>query len=81
MSKSVGADGLHPGFLRELSFVLDRPLFLIFKDPLTTGMVLANWHRENVVQIFKKGSRSESLPSLHYIQPDFNGLQDLKEMI
>lgn len=39
VNKPPGSDGLHPQVLRELSSVLATPLFLIFKDPILTGMV------------------------------------------
>ncbi|CAJ0936637.1 unnamed protein product [Ranitomeya imitator] len=47
IDKSPGPDGIHPRVLRELSNVIDKPLFLIFRDSIA------------MVPIFKKGSKSE----------------------
>ncbi|CAJ0955931.1 unnamed protein product [Ranitomeya imitator] len=59
IDKSPGPDGIHPRVLRELSNVIDKPLFLIFRDSIATGSVLQDWRIANVVPIFKKGSKSE----------------------
>ncbi|CAJ0928853.1 unnamed protein product [Ranitomeya imitator] len=59
IDKSLGPDGIHPRVLRELSNVIDKPLFLIFSDSIATGSVPQDWRIANVVPIFKKGSKSE----------------------
>ncbi|CAJ0930371.1 unnamed protein product [Ranitomeya imitator] len=59
IDKSPGPDGIHPRVLRELSNVIDKPLFLIFRDSIATGSVPQDWRIANVVPIFKKGSKSE----------------------
>ncbi|CAJ0940923.1 unnamed protein product [Ranitomeya imitator] len=59
IDKSPGPDGIHPRVLRELSNVIDKPLFLIFSDCIATGSVPQDWRIANVVPIFKKGSKSE----------------------
>ncbi|CAJ0964813.1 unnamed protein product [Ranitomeya imitator] len=59
IDKSPGPDGIHPRVLRELSNVIDKPLFLIFRDCIATGSVPQDWRIANVVPIFKKGSKSE----------------------
>ncbi|XP_069618598.1 uncharacterized protein [Ranitomeya imitator] len=59
IDKSPGPDGIHPRVLRELSNVIDKPLFLIFSDSIATGSVPQDWRIANVVPIFKKGSKSE----------------------
>ncbi|CAJ0939154.1 unnamed protein product [Ranitomeya imitator] len=59
IDKSPGPDGIHPRVLRELSNVIDKPLFLIFSDSIVTGSVPQDWRIANVVPIFKKGSKSE----------------------
>ncbi|CAJ0944424.1 unnamed protein product [Ranitomeya imitator] len=59
IDKSPGPDGIHPRVLQELSTVIDRPLFLIFKDSIITGSVPQDWRIANVVPIFKKGTKTE----------------------
>ena len=59
IDKSPGPDGIHPRILRELSNVIARPLFLIFKGSIMTGTVPQNWRIANVVSIFKKGLKTE----------------------
>ncbi|CAJ0919478.1 unnamed protein product [Ranitomeya imitator] len=59
IDKSPGPDGIHPRVLQELSTVIDRPLFLIFKESIITGSVPQDWHIANVVPIFKKGTKTE----------------------
>ena len=61
VDKAPGPDGTHPQILKELSSVISKPLFLIFRDSLMTGMVPLDWRRASVVPIFKKGPKS--LPS------------------
>ena len=58
INKAPGPDGLHPRVLNELSGVISKPLYLIFKDSLLTGLVPMDWHIANVVPIFKKGYMS-----------------------
>ena len=60
IDKSPGPDGVHPRILRELSNVIARPLFLIFADYILTGNVPRDWRIENVVPIFKKGSKNRA---------------------
>ncbi|XP_073516627.1 uncharacterized protein [Phyllobates terribilis] len=59
IDKSPGPDDIHPRVLKELSNVIDRPLYLIFKHSLWTGTVPLDWRQANVVPIFKKGSKSD----------------------
>ena len=54
VDKAPGPDGIHPRILKELSSVISKPLYLIFRDSLMTGIVPLDWHRANVVPIFKK---------------------------
>ncbi|CAJ0946882.1 unnamed protein product [Ranitomeya imitator] len=59
IDKSPGPDGIHPRVLQELSTVIDRPLFLIFKDSIITESVPQDWRIANVVPIFRKGTKTE----------------------
>uniref|UniRef100_A0A803JXN3 Reverse transcriptase domain-containing protein n=1 Tax=Xenopus tropicalis TaxID=8364 RepID=A0A803JXN3_XENTR len=59
VNKGPGPDGIHPRVLNELSAVIAKPLHIIFQDSLRFGMVPRDWRIANVVQLFKKGSRSQ----------------------
>uniref|UniRef100_A0A803JYA6 Reverse transcriptase domain-containing protein n=1 Tax=Xenopus tropicalis TaxID=8364 RepID=A0A803JYA6_XENTR len=59
VNKAPGPDGIHPRVLRELGAELQWPLFLIFSDSLSSGMVPRDWKKANVIPIFKKGVRSQ----------------------
>ncbi|XP_063800263.1 cadherin-related family member 5 [Pseudophryne corroboree] len=56
INKTPGLDGIHQRFLMELHSELERPLYLIFNDSLTTGMVSKDWRTAEVVLILKKGT-------------------------
>uniref|UniRef100_A0A803K3Y4 Reverse transcriptase domain-containing protein n=1 Tax=Xenopus tropicalis TaxID=8364 RepID=A0A803K3Y4_XENTR len=53
------ADGIHPRVLRELGSDLQWPLFLIFSDSFSSGVVPRDWKKANIIPIFKKGVRSQ----------------------
>uniref|UniRef100_A0A803KBH9 Reverse transcriptase domain-containing protein n=1 Tax=Xenopus tropicalis TaxID=8364 RepID=A0A803KBH9_XENTR len=59
VNKAPGPDGIHPRVLRELGAELQWPLFLIFSDSFSSGMVPRDWKKANVIPIFKKGVRSQ----------------------
>uniref|UniRef100_A0A803J7Q1 Reverse transcriptase domain-containing protein n=1 Tax=Xenopus tropicalis TaxID=8364 RepID=A0A803J7Q1_XENTR len=59
VNKAPGPDGIHPWVLRELGAELQWPLFLIFSDSLSSGMVPRHWKKANVIPIFKKEVRSQ----------------------
>ena len=63
VDKTTVPDGIHPQILKELSSVISKPLCLIFRDSLMTGIVPLDLRRANVVPIFKKGTKS--LPSIY----------------
>ncbi|RLC07615.1 MAG: hypothetical protein DRI57_25640, partial [Deltaproteobacteria bacterium] len=55
--KSAGPDGMHPRVLKELSAVLSKPLYVLFKLSLQQGKIPASWKEAYVSPIFKKGSK------------------------
>ena len=59
-SKSQGPDKLHPKVLHELRTVIDRPIYLIFKQSLETGEVPENWKCATITALFKKGNRKSA---------------------
>ena len=58
IDKSAGPDGLHPRILRELSPVLSKPLYLLFRKSLHECKIPSSWKDAHVSPIFKKGSKS-----------------------
>ena len=58
VSKSAGADGLHPRILKELSNEICEPLKIIFETSMKTGKLPSDWKQANITAIFKKGKRN-----------------------
>ena len=54
VSKSAGADGMHPRILRELSDVLAAPLKKQVDKTLKEGKIPQSWKRAEVKPMFKK---------------------------
>ncbi|KAK3104107.1 hypothetical protein FSP39_024463 [Pinctada imbricata] len=57
VSKSPGSDQLHPKVLNGLNSVTDRPLYLIYKKSLETGVVPQSWKCAIITALFKKGDK------------------------
>ena len=57
VNKSVGPDGIHPKFLKELSNELYRPLTMLFNNSLVCGELPKEWKQGKISAIYKKGSR------------------------
>ena len=60
VNKSVGPDGIHPRFLKELSGQLCIPLAILFNLSLHTGLLPSDWTEGKISAIFKKGSRRQA---------------------
>jgi hypothetical protein len=50
-TKSPGPDRAHPKILFELSSVIDKPLYLIFKKSFETGIVPDSWKHYSRMEI------------------------------
>ncbi|KAK4810780.1 hypothetical protein QYF61_008752 [Mycteria americana] len=57
--KSMGPDEIHPRVLKELAYVLTKPLSIIYQQSWLTGEVPADWRLTNVTPIFKKGQKED----------------------
>ncbi|KFO78170.1 hypothetical protein N303_10567, partial [Cuculus canorus] len=57
--KSMGHDEMHPRDLRELAYVVSKPLSMIFKKSWQSGEVPGDWKKGNVVPNFKKGRKDD----------------------
>ena len=56
--KVCGPDGIHLNILNDCAETLAKPLFLIFKESLSSCVVPLDWKLANIYPIYKKGSRS-----------------------
>ncbi|KFU99348.1 hypothetical protein N340_11791, partial [Tauraco erythrolophus] len=57
--KSMGPDGIHPRVLRELAYVIAKPLSIIFGQSWLTGEVPLDWRLADVAPIYKKGRKED----------------------
>ena len=60
-NSSMGEDGIHPRFLKQLAEQLSVPLCILFNSSLQTGILPDLWLSSLVVPIFKKNSRYDPL--------------------
>ena len=59
ISKSPGPDNLHPRVLKELASVLAKPLSIVYRTSLDSGIVPMAWKTARITQIFKKGDKRD----------------------
>lgn len=57
-NRGPGPDNIHPLFLKNCSFILARPLHLIFNESLNQGLFPSFWKTCFVVPIHKAGDKS-----------------------
>ena len=60
-NKSPGVDGLSPKILKETIEHIGKPLAHVFNMSLQEGIVPLEWKEENIIPLFKKGSRNKSV--------------------
>lgn len=60
VDKAPGPDGISPLILSQASYVLARPICIIFKRSLQSGEVPDEWRQAVVTPIYKKGCRSDA---------------------
>ena len=59
-NKCPGLDGLHPKMLFELRNIISKPLSIIYRTSLKTGVVPTDWREAGVSPLFKKGKKCET---------------------
>ncbi len=59
-SKTPGNDGIHPHVLQKCAASMAKPLSLIFKKSLESGLVPSSWREANITHLFKKGSKLDA---------------------
>ena len=59
-NKSPGVDGIPPRLLTETVEQISIPLATVFNLSLKEGVVPFEWKEENIIPLFKKGSRNKS---------------------
>ena len=57
-SKSAGADGIHPRFIKETAETLTTPVFILFNKSLSEGSLPDIFKKANVTPIHKSGDKS-----------------------
>ena len=57
-SKSAGADGIHPRFIKETAETLTIPVFILFNKSLSEGSLPDIFKKANVTPIHKSGDKS-----------------------
>ena len=60
-NKSPGVDGISPKILKETVEQISTPLAHVFNMSLHEGSVPLEWKEANIIPLFKKGSRNESV--------------------
>ncbi|XP_069163489.1 uncharacterized protein [Procambarus clarkii] len=74
VTKAIGPDGMSPWILKEGAEALCLTHSMVYNKSLKTGELPEIWKRANVVPIYKKGDREETLnykasvPNLHTMQ-------------
>ena len=58
-NKSSGCDRVHPHVLKSCAKALAIPLYLIFINSLTNGVIPEEWTKANITPVHKKGNKSE----------------------
>ena len=59
INKGPGPDGIPPSVLKSCSFVLSRPLHIIFNKSLASGIFPDFWKVSYLIPIFKSGNRAD----------------------
>ena len=59
-NKSPGVDGISPKLLKETVEQISTPHAHVFNMTLQEGIVPLAWKEENIIPLFKKGSRNKS---------------------
>ena len=60
-NKSPGVDGISPKILKETVEQNSMPLAHVFNMSLQEGIVLLEWKEANIIPLFKKGARNQSV--------------------
>ena len=60
-NKSPGVDGISPKILKETVEQISTPLAHVFNMSLREGIVPSKWKEANIIPLFQKGSRNESV--------------------
>ena len=58
VTKSIGPDGISPRIFKECAYELVPSLTKLFNLSLSTGELLDDWKKGNIVPIYKSGDRT-----------------------
>ena len=59
-NKAVGLDNIPPGYLKDVAYVITKPLTRVINLSLNTGVVPNDFKLEGVIPIFKSGSANNT---------------------
>ena len=57
VTKSRGPDNIHPRILKEVAYVLAKPLYLLFRKSIDTGKLPISWKDAHISSVYRSGEK------------------------